>query len=199
MKNVLNAKSLKRCAWVTDDSLYIQYHDTEWGVPLYDNQKLFEFLILESMQAGLSWITILKKRENYRRLFDNFNPEKIACYDQTKIQLLLKEPGIIRNRLKVNAIVKNAKAYLQMQKEGIVFSDFLWSFVDGKPIVNQWKKPTDIPAKTEISDNLSKMLKKRGFTFVGSTICYALMQAVGMVNDHLSDCHCFQRGLLLHL
>tara|TARA_B100000508_G_C11447220_1_gene272028 strand:+ start:339 stop:899 length:561 start_codon:yes stop_codon:yes gene_type:complete len=178
-----------RCQWVNDDPLYIDYHDNEWGEPIYDKQRLFEFLILEGMQAGLSWITILKKRENYRQAFDDFDPHKIAKYSDKKIEKLLLNPGIIRNRLKVNAIVTNAKTYLAMEKEGIDFSTYLWNFVDGKPIVNQWKKHADVPCNNAISDAMSKDLKQRGFKFVGSTICYAFMQAVGMVNDHTQQCY----------
>lgn len=179
----------KRCFWVSDDPIYIAYHDKEWGKPIYDDQLLFEFLILEGAQAGLSWITVLKKRENYRAAFDNFNPNKIARYNETKIKKLLENPGIIRNRLKINSAVLNAKAYLQVLKEYGSFSDFIWQFVDGKPIVNRWKGRGDIPNKNAISDKLSKELKKRGFKFVGSTICYAFMQAVGMVNDHTIECY----------
>lgn len=176
-----------RCHWVNSDPIYIDYHDHEWGVPIYDEKKLFEFLILEGMQAGLSWITILKKRENYRDLFDNFDAKKIIHYSPEKIQELLLNPGIIRNRLKVASIISNAKAYLKMKEEGINFSDYLWQFVEGKPIENRWKR-SEIPASTPESDRMSKDLKKRGFKFVGSTICYAFMQAVGMVNDHAIDC-----------
>jgi DNA-3-methyladenine glycosylase I len=179
----------KRCDWVNDDPLYIDYHDNEWGKPVYDKQKLFEFLILEGMQAGLSWITILKKRENYRACFDNFDPTKIIKYSNKKIEKFLQNPGIIRNRLKVNAIITNAKIYLAMEKEGVDFSEYLWSFVDGKPIKNHWKTLKQVPATTAISDKMAKDLKKRGFKFVGSTICYAFMQAVGMVHDHMQ--HCF--------
>ncbi len=175
----------KRCKWVNTDPVYIAYHDEEWGVPIYDEKKLFEFLILEGMQAGLSWITILKRRENYRKAFDHFDAKKIAQYTPEKINELLTDPGIIRNRLKVEAIVKNAKTYLAMKEAGIDFSDYLWQFVNGKPIHNNDK---EIPATTLISDQMSKDLKKKGFKFVGSTICYAFMQAVGMVNDHTKDC-----------
>lgn len=179
---------MKRCAWVTDDPIYIEYHDTEWGVPVRDDRTLFEFLILEGAQAGLSWITVLKKRAHYREVFENFDPEKIARFNQTKIEQLLSDPGIIRNRLKVNAAITNAKFYLEMKEQGIDFSAYLWNFVDGKPIQNHWKTTKEIPAFTDRSDKLSKDLKKRGFKFVGSTICYAFMQAVGMVNDHTTDC-----------
>ena len=177
-----------RCAWVTDDPIYIHYHDTEWGVPIYDDRLLFEFLILEGAQAGLNWLTILKKRENYRLCFDYFNAEKIARYDEKKYQALLKNAGIIRNRLKIQSAITNAKAYLAIKKEYASFSNYIWQFVDGKPMYNHWKKHTDIPTTTVQSDAMSKDLKKRGFKFVGSTICYAYMQAVGMVNDHLVDC-----------
>jgi DNA-3-methyladenine glycosylase I len=183
-----DCKMIKRCAWVPEDELYRRYHDEEWGVPLYDDQKLFEFLILEGAQAGLSWSTILNKRENYRKAFDKFDPVKIAQYKQNKINELLNNAGIVRNRLKIASTIRNAKAYLSIQKEYGHFSDYIWSFVDGKPKINRFKKLNEIPAKTEISDIMSKDLKKRGFNFVGSTICYAFMQAVGMVNDHTLDC-----------
>lgn len=175
-----------RCHWCTNDPLYIKYHDTEWGVPVYDDDLLFEFLILEGMQAGLSWLTILKRRDSFRRAFCQFNAKKMAKFDQDKINKLLQDPGIIRNKLKVEAAIINAKAFLAVQKEWGSFSDYIWHFVDNKPIKNQHKKA--IPAKTDISDMMSKDLKKRGFKFVGSTICYAFMQAVGMVNDHAVDC-----------
>lgn len=178
----------KRCGWVSDDPLYIEYHDHEWGRPIYESQKLFEFLILEGAQAGLSWITVLKKRENYRKCFDHFDPKKIARYSEKKIEKLLQNPGIIRNRLKVNAVVTNAKLYLAMEKEGIDFSEYLWGFVGGKPMNNHWKTFKQIPTMTSMSDKMSKDLKKRGFKFVGSTICYAFMQAVGMVDDHTTEC-----------
>jgi len=179
---------MKRCIWTGDDPLYQKYHDEEWGVPSYDDQHLFEMLILEGAQAGLSWITILKKRENYRQAFDNFEAKKIARYSEKKIEKLLLNPGIVRNRLKVNATVTNAKLFLDIQKQQGSFSDYIWSFVGGKPIVNHWKKHEDIPVNTDESDAMSKDLKKRGFKFVGSTICYAYMQAVGMVNDHVVEC-----------
>lgn len=183
-------KPLKRCAWVrADDPLYIKYHDKEWGVPIFDNDRLlFEFLILEGMQAGLSWITILKKRASYRKCFDNFNARKIAQYDKRKIQALMKNEGIIRNRLKIESVISNAKAYLEVKREFSSFSDYIWSFVEGKPIQNHWRELKSVPSRTDISDKLSKDLKKRGFKFVGSTICYAFMQAVGLVNDHTTDC-----------
>lgn len=182
-----------RCAWVNDDPLYIHYHDREWGIPIYDERLLFEFLILEGMQAGLSWLTILKKRDNYRACFDHFNAKKIVQYNQAKVDQLLTNPGIIRNKLKVQAIIGNAKAFLTMKEEGINFSDYLWDFVDGKPIKNHWKNLKQIPTQTPLSDKLSKDLKARGFKFVGSTICYAFMQAVGLVNDHTIDCFCYRR------
>ena len=181
----------KRCAWVTDDPIYIHYHDTEWGVPIYDDRLLFEFLILEGAQAGLSWLTILKRRENYRLCFDHFNAEKIVNYDDQKYQALLETAGIIRNRLKIQSVITNAQAYLAIKKESSSFHDYIWQFVDGNPIHNHWKKHTDIPTTTAQSDAMSKDLKKRGFKFVGSTICYAYMQAVGMVNDHIKDCFKF--------
>ena len=180
---------LARCPWCGTDPLYVTYHDTEWGTPLYDNQKLFEFLILEGAQAGLSWITVLRKRENYRAAFDNFNPEKIARYTEAKKAKLLLNEGIIRNRLKIDSAIKNANAYLTMQKNGEDFSEFLWSFVGGKTLQNKHKNTSTIPASTCESDAMSKALKQKGFNFVGSTICYAFMQATGMVNDHILSCH----------
>jgi len=177
-----------RCAWAGDDPLYRRYHDEEWGVPCHDDHKLFELLILEGAQAGLSWITILRKRENYRRLFDGFDAAKIARYDRRKIEALLKDPGIVRNRLKVEAAVTNARAFLELQREPGGFSGFVWGFVGGKPLRNRRRTLADVPASTPESDALAKALKKRGFKFVGSTICYAFMQAAGLVDDHLSDC-----------
>lgn len=176
-----------RCAWVNDDPLYIEYHDKEWGVPTYDDKLLFEFLILEGMQAGLSWITILKKREHYRKAFNQFNANKIIEYDQEKIEELLKNPGIIRNNLKIQSIITNANAYLNVKKEMGSFSNYIWSFVKNTPIQNHLK-PGKALATSPISDKLSKDLKARGFKFIGSTICYAFMQAVGMVNDHSINC-----------
>lgn len=178
----------KRCTWCGDDPLYVDYHDNEWGVPVRDDQKMFEFIVLEGAQAGLSWITVLRKREGYRKLFDNFDAQKIARYSDKKLDKLLENPAIIRNRLKVYGTRKNARAYLKIQEELGSFSDYLWDFVDGKPIQNRWKSLKEVPAKTELSDKISKDLKKRGFTFVGSTIVYAHMQAAGMVNDHTTDC-----------
>lgn len=180
--------SLKRCGWVSQDELYIDYHDREWGVPLYDDNQLFEFLILEGMQAGLSWLTILKKRTAFRHAFDEFEPEKIARYSDKKIEKLMANDGIIRNQLKIEASIKNAKAYLAIEKQYKTFSDFIWQFVDGQPIQNQWRRDQDVPTSSEISDRMSKELKKHGFSFVGTTICYAFMQAVGMVNDHTLQC-----------
>lgn len=186
------AKEKVRCSWCGTDPLYTAYHDEEWGVPLYDNQKLFEFLILEGAQAGLSWITVLRKRENYRAAFDNFDPVKIARYTEAKKAKLLLNEGIIRNRLKIESVVKNAKAYLAMQKDGEDFSEFLWSFVGGKPQNNKRSHLNQVPASTPESDAMSKALKKKGFNFVGSTICYAFMQATGMVNDHMVDCYYYK-------
>lgn len=178
----------KRCGWVHDDPIAMAYHDQEWGVPLHDEQKLFEFLILEGFQAGLSWITILRKRDHFRLAFDQFDPGVVARYDAAKHQALLTDKGIVRNRLKVAAATTNAQAFLQVQAEFGRFDAYLWRFVDGKPMQNQWSTLDQVPTHTEQSDALSKDLKKRGFKFVGSTICYALMQAVGMVNDHTVDC-----------
>lgn len=177
-----------RCAWSTDDQLYIEYHDDEWGVPIYDDQRLFEFLVLEGAQAGLSWYTILKKRENYRRAFDGFDPEKVAAYTPDKIDELLTNPGIVRNKLKIHAAIENAKAFLNIQKEYRSFKEYIWSFTGGKPIINHWKTISEVPASTPLSDAISKDLKKRGFKFVGSTICYSFMQATGMVMDHTQNC-----------
>jgi len=179
---------MERCGWAVSDPLYLEYHDKEWGVPVYDDNRIFEFLILEGMQAGLSWITILKKRENFRKAFDQFDPEKVACYDTQKIDTLLSNEGIIRNKLKVNAAVTNAKAFLKVTKEFGSFSEYIWGFTDHKVIVNHWKSLDELPAKTELSEKISKDLKKRGFKFVGPTIIYAHMQAAGMVNDHITSC-----------
>ena len=178
---------MNRCGWAKND-LALSYHDTEWGVPLHDDKRLFEFLILEGAQAGLSWDTVLKKRENYRSVFDDFDAEKIALYDERKCAELLQNEGIIRNRLKVASAVRNAKSYLKILEEFDTFDSYIWRFVDGKPVVNSWKNLSEIPAKTPISDWMSKDLKKRGFNFVGSTIMYAFMQACGLVNDHLTNC-----------
>jgi DNA-3-methyladenine glycosylase I len=178
---------MKRCTWPKNE-LAIKYHDEEWGVPLHDEQKLFEFLILEGAQAGLSWDTILRKRENYRKAFDGFEVNKVARYTDKKIEKLLQDEGIIRNRLKIGSAVSNAKAFLKVQNEYGSFDKYIWSFVDGKPIVNKWTVTSQIPATSEVSDTISKDMKKRGFKFVGSTIIYAHMQATGMVNDHLVGC-----------
>jgi DNA-3-methyladenine glycosylase I len=178
-----------RCAWPGSDPLYLAYHDKEWGVPLRDDRALFEMLMLEGAQAGLSWITILRKRENYRRAFDGFDAEKIARYTPRRIEKLMRDEGIVRNRLKIEGVVLSARAYLAMRKEGGGLSEFLWGFVGGKPIVNRLRPGDAIPAETEVSRSLSKELKRRGFKFVGPTIIYAFMQAVGMVNDHLVTCY----------
>lgn len=181
--------TINRCTWCgTTDPLYINYHDEEWGVPVFDDQLLFAKLILDGAQAGLSWITILRKRENYWEAFDQFDPEKIARYDAEKIMSLLQNPGIVRNRLKVQAAVKNARGYLEIMEKRGSFSDFLWQFVDGQPVQNNWRTMEEVPAETAVSQTMSKVLKKQGFSFVGPTICYAFMQAVGMVNDHTIDC-----------
>lgn len=187
-------KNKKRCFWVNDNELYIQYHDKEWGVPIHDDRLLFEFLILEGAQAGLNWLTILKKRDNYRKAFDNFNAKKIANYKQTKINSLLSNAGIIRNKLKIKSTIQNAKAFLKIQKEWGSFDKYIWDFVEGKPLLNKWKQRQSVPSKTAISDAMSKDLKKNGFKFVGSTICYAFMQAVGMVNDHTRDCFRYKKS-----
>lgn len=184
----MEEQQLLRCSWVSNDPLYIAYHDNEWGIPQFNSLKLFEKICLEGQQAGLSWITILKKRDEYRRCFFNFEPEKIIQLTAEDIELLLQNKGLIRNRLKLNSIIKNAHAYLAMQNNGENFSEFIWSFVDGKPIINHYKEMSEVPITTEISDKMSKALKKRGFTFVGSTICYAFMQSMGLVNDHFEDC-----------
>ena len=181
-------KAVQRCAWALGSELEQNYHDNEWGVPLHDDRKLFEFITLEGAQAGLSWATILKKRENYRKLFADFDVEKIARYNKSKIEILLNNPGIIRNRLKVESTISNARAFIEIQHELGSFDAYIWQFTDGKPVVNRWKTVQHIPASTEISDTMAKDLKKRGFRFVGSTICYAFMQATGMVNDHTIDC-----------
>lgn len=185
----MSADSLRRCSWAQGSELERDYHDNEWGVPVHDDRRLFEFITLEGAQAGLSWSTVLKKRENYRALFDQFDVEKIARYNKRKINQLLKNPGIIRNRLKVNATVTNARSFISIQDEFGSFDAFVWRFTDGKPIRNRWKTVQQVPARTELSDSLSKELRKRGFSFVGSTICYAFMQATGMVNDHTVDCY----------
>ncbi len=189
-------KNTTRCQWSGSDPIYVKYHDTEWGVPVYNDRKLFEFLILEGAQAGLSWITILKRRQGYKKAFANFDPKKVARFDKKKIKTLLKDPGIIRNRLKVEAAVNNAQRFLEVQKEFGSFSKYQWQFVGGKPIVNKRKTMRDLPPTTKESDAFSKDLKKRGFKFVGSTIIYAHMQAVGMVNDHVTSCFCYGKALM---
>lgn len=178
----------KRCQWCMKDELYMEYHDKEWGTPVHDDRKLFEFLVLESFQAGLSWYTVLKKRDNFRKAFANFDAEKIARFDQKKVESLMQDAGIIRNRLKIEAAINNAKCFLQIQKEFDSFDNYVWGFVEGKPIINKRKGLGDVPAKTPLSDAMSKDMGKRGFKFRGSTICYAFMQAVGMVDDHADDC-----------
>lgn len=177
-----------RCEWAGNDPLYHVYHDEEWGKPVYDDETLFEFLVLETFQAGLSWITILRKRENFRKAFDNFDYRKIAAYDQTKIDSLLADAGIIRNNGKILATISNAQAYMKIQEEFGSFSKYIWSFTEGKPIVNYFQRLKEVPARTPLSDQISKDLKKRGFKFTGSTVVYAHMQATGMVNDHLVNC-----------
>lgn len=177
-----------RCGWVSDDALYQKYHDTEWGVPLHNDQKLFEAILLDGFQAGLSWFTILKKRENFRKAFSNFNARSIARYDEKKIETLMQDTGIIRNQLKIRATITNAKEFLRVQKEFGSFDKYVWQFVGGKPKVNTWKTHKDLPARSVESDAMSKDMKARGFKFVGSTICYAFMQAIGMVNDHTTKC-----------
>lgn len=179
---------MDRCAWGLGTDLMLRYHDEEWGTPVHDDRKLFEFLILEGAQAGLSWRTVLERREGYRRAFAGFDPEAVARFDERRVEELLADPGIIRNRLKVQSAISNARAFLQVQREFGSFDAYLWSFVGGRPIQNQWASLTEVPARTPEADRLSKDLQKRGFRFVGSTICYALMQAVGMVNDHTVDC-----------
>ncbi len=178
----------KRCSWCGDDPLYVKYHDKEWGVPVHSDRKLFEFLILEGAQAGLSWITVLRKRQAYRDAFDRFDFNKIARYNESKISRLLENEGIIRNRLKIRSAVSNAQAFIRIREEYGSFNKFIWQYTDGGTLQNKWKTLADVPAKTELSDRIAKDLKKAGFNFVGSTICYAFMQAIGMVNDHTLDC-----------
>lgn len=191
--HLMTHQKVKRCSWVTNDPLYIAYHDNEWGIPQYDSLKLFEKICLEGQQAGLSWITVLKKRDEYRCCFLDFNPEKIVQLTAQDIELFMQNKGLIRNRLKLNGIIKNSQAYLLMQKNNEDFSQFIWSFVDGKPITHHYKDKSELPVSTEISDKMSKALKKKGFSFVGSTICYAFMQSMGLVNDHFEDC--FKKGI----
>jgi DNA-3-methyladenine glycosylase I len=189
VKSIKHPDGLERCPWCGSDPLYVDYHDTEWGVPERDDRALFEKLLLDGFQAGLSWITILRKRDNFRRAFDGFVPEKIARYDKRKLASLMKDAGIIRNRMKIDGSVASARAYLEIMEKGPGFSKYLWEFVDGEPIVNQRKSIKQIPAESDVSRKISKDLKARGFKFCGPTIVYAFMQAVGMVNDHLVTCH----------
>lgn len=197
MVRAVKSKAVVRCGWSGVDPIYVTYHDEEWGVPVHDDRALFEFLVLEGAQAGLSWITVLRKRAAYRLAFDDFDPAKVARYDARRIERLLANPGIVRNRLKVESAVKNARAFLEVQEEFDSFAAYQWKFVDGAPIQNRRRSLEEIPARTPVSDALSKDLKRRGFSFVGSTIVYAHMQAVGMVNDHVLDCFRYpevQRG-----
>ncbi len=179
---------MKRCAWCENDELYIKYHDEEWGAPVHDDNKHFEFLVLESAQAGLSWITILKKRENYKQAYDNFDPIKVAKYNEEKVEELRNNPGIIRNKRKIEASINNAQRFLEIQKEFGSFDKYIWEFVNNDPIKNKWNNISEIPANTELSSKISKDLKKRGFRFVGSTIIYSYLQAAGLINDHIKDC-----------
>ncbi len=185
--NIIGIKH--RCGWTGNDPLYIEYHDKEWGVPVYDDHKLFEFLALESFQAGLSWLTILKKRDNFREAFDDFNYNLIAGYDEKKVSELLGNSGIIRNRLKIHAIINNATTFIEVQKQYGSFSNYIWAFTGGKPVINHFTSLSELPAKTPLSDTISRDLKQKGFKFTGSTIVYAHMQATGMVNDHLVSCY----------
>ncbi len=189
---------MKRCSWVKHGKIEEDYHDKEWGVPVYDDRLLFEFLVLEGAQAGLSWITVLKKRDRYREVFDNFEVQKIVRYDERKIEVLLGDSGIIKNKRKIRSVLTNAKAFVEIQREFGSFARFIWDFTGGRPIQNRWKTFAEIPAKTEVSEAMSKALKKRGFSFVGPTICYAFMQAVGMVNDHTTDCFRHEEIKILH-
>ena len=186
-------KDRQRCGWIPEnDTQYLQYHDVEWGVPLHDDLKLFEMLILEGQQAGLSWRTILYKRQNFRKAFDYFNPERIAGYDESRIESLMSDPTIIRNRLKINSIIQNAKSFLAVKREFGTFNSYIWKFVGDKPILNRWENRDEVPTSTRISDEMSRDLYERGFKFTGSTICYSFMQAVGMVNDHVTSCFRFE-------
>jgi DNA-3-methyladenine glycosylase I len=189
----MDKKDVVRCSWCLKDPLYIAYHDTEWGVSVYDDEKLFEFLILESFQAGLSWFTILRKRENFRKAFKGFDPKKVAKFGEEKVQELMQDAGIIRNQLKIRAAINNAARFLEIQKEFGSFAKYVWGFVNGKPLVNKRKSLKEVPATSEISDRMSKDMGKRGFKFRGSTICYAFMQAVGVVNDHVINCFRYKK------
>lgn len=188
-QDLAGAPTRTRCWWCGDDPLYSAYHDEEWGEPLHDDRLLFEFLCLEGAQAGLSWITILRKRDRYRQAFDRFDLDKIARYDELKVAALLQDPGIVRNRLKVRAFIRNAQAALNLLEQGLTLDGYFWNFVEGHPVQNRWRRKGQVPANTALSDQLSRDLKQRGFAFVGTTICYAFMQATGMVNDHLADCY----------
>lgn len=179
---------MKRCSWCGEDELYIKYHDKEWGIPVFDDRKQFEFMVLESAQAGLSWITILRKREAYRKAYENFDPVKVAEFDENKVEELLKNDGIIRNRRKIESSINNAKRFIEVQREFGSFSEYLWRFVDYKPIVDKWKSEAEVPAKTELSERISLDLKKRGFKFLGPVIVYSHLQATGLINDHIVDC-----------
>ena len=185
--------AINRCAWVTEDKIYQDYHDKEWGVPLHDDRRLFEMLILEGMQAGLSWLTVLRKREAFREAFDGFDIDIVSKYDQEKVANLMENKDIIRNRLKIESVIRNAKAFLKVQEQYGSFDSFIWSYVNNKPIVNNYANLKEIPANTPLSDTISKDLKKLGFNFVGSTIIYAYMQSIGMVNDHTKDCYLYRR------
>ena len=185
--------TVRRCEWAEGEPLIVEYHDTEWGIPEHDDRKLFEFLVLEGAQAGLSWLTVLKKRENYRKALGNFDPKRVARYDSRKVRALLEDDGIIRNRLKIAAAIQNAKAVLAVQKEFGSFDAYIWRFMSGQPIKSRWRNLKEIPAKTAGSGMMSQALRERGFTFVGSTICYAYMQAIGMVNDHVATCWLYKK------
>ncbi|MBN4056810.1 DNA-3-methyladenine glycosylase I [bacterium AH-315-J21] len=189
----MTQKTQKRCKWCLGDDLMLEYHDTEWGTPVHDDRVHFEYLILDAAQAGLSWLTVLRKRENYRKAFADFDPVRVARFTEKRIAKLLENPGIIRNRLKVNAAVTSAKAFLAVQKEFGSFDKYIWAFVNGKPIINKWKDMSQVPAKTDISEAMSKDMKKRGFGFCGPTICYAYMQAAGLVNDHETSCFRYKK------
>ncbi len=190
---------MKRCSWCENDEIYIKYHDQEWGVPVFDDRKQFEFLVLESAQAGLSWLTILKKREGYRKAYAGFDPIKVAKFDERKIEELMNDDGIIRNEKKIRASINNAKRFLEIQREFGSFSDYIWRFVDYKPIINSWERESQIPAKTKLSEEISKDLKNRGFTFLGPIIIYSHMQATGLVNDHIVDCFRHKQICQLHI
>lgn len=191
----LDKENIRRCAWVSEDKLYQDYHDKEWGVPIHDDKRIFEMLILEGMQAGLSWLTVLRKRESFREAFDSFDIDKVMNYDSNKVASLMENKGIIRNRLKIESAIRNARAFREVQKKHGSFDSFIWSYVDNEPVVNHFNTLKEIPANSPLSDRISKDLKKLGFNFVGSTIIYAYMQAIGMVNDHTTDCYLYRRDL----